>query len=81
VGTATPERGFSTVKFVPGTNETVVAALKSEENEKEGTENSFMTVIDLERREVLMEEVPVPGNMKYEGLEFVLSPDGLHDKN
>lgn len=32
VGTLTPERGFSSAKFVPGSSEHVVVALKSEEN-------------------------------------------------
>ena len=34
VTTLTPERGFSSVKFLPGTGETVVVALKSVEDSK-----------------------------------------------
>jgi Apyrase len=30
-GTITPERGFSSFKFLPGTRDTVIIALKSEE--------------------------------------------------
>jgi len=37
VGTLTPERGFSSAKFVPGGDEQVLVALKSEENAKAGT--------------------------------------------
>lgn len=32
VGKLTPERGFSSGKFVPGSQDRVIAALKSEEN-------------------------------------------------
>lgn len=70
VGTLTPERGFSSAKFVPGGGEKVVVALKSEENAEAGTQGSYITVFDMDGQ-VLMEEIPIPGAHKYEGIEFL----------
>uniref|UniRef100_A0A7S1U9J8 Apyrase n=1 Tax=Phaeomonas parva TaxID=124430 RepID=A0A7S1U9J8_9STRA len=58
-----PTHGFSSFKFVPDTND------ESEENAEAGTQNSYLTVFT-STGEVLMEEVMVPGNYKYEGVEF-----------
>ena len=67
----TPTRGFSDFKFLPGSKDEVIVALKSEENEEQQTQNSYLTVFSLDGR-VLMEETEIPGGMKYEGLEFLL---------
>ena len=40
VGTLTPERGFSSAKFVPGSQDNVVVALKSEEDSAKGLQAS-----------------------------------------
>ena len=45
-------------------------ALKSEENEEQQTQNSYITVFSLDGR-VLMEETEILGGMKFEGLEFL----------
>lgn len=45
-------------KFVPGTGDKVVAALKSEENEDAKTQNTFLMVFTLDG-EVLLEETEV----------------------
>ena len=66
----TPTRGFSDFKFLPGSKDEVIVALKSEENEEQQTQNSYLTVFSLDGR-VLMEETEIPGGMKYEGLEFL----------
>mmetsp|Transcript_2773 Transcript_2773/g.3949 ORF Transcript_2773/g.3949 Transcript_2773/m.3949 type:complete len:432 (+) Transcript_2773:106-1401(+) len=71
IGNITPERGFSTFKFVPGTKDQVVVAIKSEENAEEETQSSYAVVFNL-NGEILMEETEIPGGVKYEGLEFVL---------
>ena len=65
----TPTRGFSEFKFLPNSGDSIVVAIKSEENEKEHTQNSFITVFSLDGR-ILLEETEIPGNHKYEGLEF-----------
>jgi len=71
VGQITPERGFSTFKFVPGTHDQIILAVKSEENAEKESQSSFLTVFNL-KGEILMEETEIPGGMKYEGVEFIL---------
>ena len=66
----TPTRGFSDFKFLPGSKDQVIVALKSEENEEKQTQNSYITVFNLDGK-VLMEETEIPGGMKFEGLEFL----------
>jgi soluble calcium-activated nucleotidase 1 len=69
-------RGFSSAKFVPSTNDHVIVALKSEEDDKAGTQQSYVTVFDLAGN-VLMEEQRVPGvegregGVKFEGIELL----------
>lgn len=65
----TPTRGFSDFKFLPGSNDRIIVALKSEENEEQGTQNSYITVFDIDGK-ILMEETEIPGGKKFEGLEF-----------
>ena len=65
----TPTRGFSEFKFLPGSKDSIIVALKSEENEEQGTQNSYITVFDLDGK-ILMKETEIPGGMKFVGLEF-----------
>ena len=67
----TPTRGFSDFKFLPGSNDNIIVAMKSEENEEAQTQNTYLTVFDLNGN-VLMEETEIPGKMKFEGLEFYM---------
>ncbi len=67
----TPTRGFSTFKFVPGTNDDVIVALKSEENEALGTQTSHITVFEVSSGNILLPETEIAGGFKFEGLEFV----------
>ncbi|CAH0520784.1 unnamed protein product [Peronospora belbahrii] len=69
VGKVTPLRGFSSFKFVPRTDDSVVVAIKSVEVEDEKKQTSFITVFDLEGN-VLMDETEIPGAKKYEGVAF-----------
>ena len=67
VGIIIPTRGFSSFKFLPGTNERIIVALKSEENN--GAIATYICVFDLSGH-VLLKDVRV-GNEKYEGIELV----------
>ena len=67
VGTVVPTRGFSSFKFLPGTEERIIVALRSEEDE--GKIATYLTVFDL-LGQVLLSDVIV-GYEKYEGVEFV----------
>lgn len=64
-----PTRGFSEFKFLPGTGDRVIVAIKSEENEKQQTYNSYITVFTIDGT-ILLDETEIPGNHKFEGLEF-----------
>ncbi len=67
----TPTRGFSSFKFVPGTSDSIVVALKSEEKEADHTQTAHITVFNLDSGEILLPETEIAGGFKYEGLEFV----------
>lgn len=67
VGTQNPTHGFSSFKFIPGTDDQIIVALKSEENN--GEVASYITVFILDGR-VLLPETKI-GNIKYEGIEFI----------
>jgi soluble calcium-activated nucleotidase 1 len=67
-------RGFSTAKFLPGSRDTVIVALKSAEDAEKGEQTAFITIYaenpDGSWR-TLLEEQEIPGNHKYEGLEIL----------
>ena len=81
IGTRIPTHGFSTAKFVPGTNDEVMVAIKSEEVETKGVDgasakyesrqSSFITVFNWRTGEVLLDETEIPGKAKFEGIEFI----------
>ncbi|KAL7298136.1 hypothetical protein TKK_0009138 [Trichogramma kaykai] len=60
-------RGFSSFKFLPGTNDTVIVALKTKELENDTA--TYITVFNTEGK-ILMPDLKVD-NDKYEGLEFL----------
>lgn len=65
----TPTRGFSSFKFLPNSNDNIIVALKSEENDELHSQNAFITVFNIDGT-VLLPETEIPGGHKYEGLEF-----------
>jgi len=67
VGDVIPTHGFSSFKWIPGTKDQLVLALKSEEIE--GKTATYITVFTTEGK-VLLPEVKV-GDHKYEGVEFL----------
>uniref|UniRef100_M4B8G1 Soluble calcium-activated nucleotidase 1 n=1 Tax=Hyaloperonospora arabidopsidis (strain Emoy2) TaxID=559515 RepID=M4B8G1_HYAAE len=69
VGRVTPLRGFSSFKFIPRSDDSVIVAIKSVEVEDEQIQTSFITVFDLDGN-VLMDETEIPGAKKYEGVAF-----------
>lgn len=77
VGKRTPERGFSSVKFLPGSRDSVVIALKSEENAAAGTQRTFLTIYGEvpgsagSAWKVLLDETPLPVESKFEGIEIL----------
>lgn len=67
VGPLNPTHGFSSFKFVPGTDDQIIVALKSEEDD--GKIATYMIAFTLDGH-VLMPEIKI-GDVKYEGLEFI----------
>ncbi|CAM9939331.1 unnamed protein product [Ectocarpus sp. 12 AP-2014] len=78
VGDIVETHGFSSFKFVPGTGDQVVVALKSEEIEELQTQTTFIMVFTLDG-EVLLEETEIPGGFKFEGLEIFPIPASRAD--
>eukprot|EP01119_Soliformovum_irregulare_P008511 TRINITY_DN21630_c0_g1_i1.p1 TRINITY_DN21630_c0_g1~~TRINITY_DN21630_c0_g1_i1.p1 ORF type:complete len:358 (-),score=85.72 TRINITY_DN21630_c0_g1_i1:54-1127(-) len=67
IGTLTPIRGFSSVAYLPG-RETHIVALKSQEYKDSIA--SYILVLDLETKSVLMEEMHI-ADIKLEGIEIM----------
>lgn len=74
--TKTDVRGFSSAKFLPGSRDSVLVALKSEENSASGTQKTYITIYGevpagSGKWDVLMEETELPIAAKFEGLEVL----------
>lgn len=67
IGPFHPTHGFSSFKFIPGTNDEVIVALKSEEDQ--GKIASYIMAFTIDG-EMLLEETRI-GEYKYEGIEFI----------
>ncbi|XP_034646171.1 soluble calcium-activated nucleotidase 1 [Trachemys scripta elegans] len=67
VGTAVPTHGFSSFKFIPDTDDQLIVALKSEEDD--GKIATYIMAFTLDGR-FLLPETRI-GAMKYEGIEFI----------
>ncbi len=67
VGRLNPTHGFSSFKFVPGTNDDIIVALKSVEDA--GHISTFVMVFNIHGTVIMDEELV--GYDKYEGIEFV----------
>ncbi|KAH9490038.1 Soluble calcium-activated nucleotidase 1 [Bulinus truncatus] len=67
IGKISPTHGFSSFKFIPATDDNIIVALKSEEDN--GKIASYVLAFDLNGN-ILMPEMKI-GDVKYEGIEFV----------
>lgn len=67
VGRLEPTHGFSSLKFIPGTDEEHIVALKS--MEVDGVIKSFLMVFTIDGN-VILDETHVDDN-KFEGIEFI----------
>lgn len=67
VGDKIDTHGFSSFKFIPGTKEKLIVALKSEE--VEGKVASYVMAFSINGK-VVLPETKV-GDFKFEGIEFV----------
>ncbi|CAJ0583702.1 unnamed protein product, partial [Mesorhabditis spiculigera] len=69
VGKEATYRGFSAFQFVPGTDDNIIIAVKSEERDARPV-GSYITVFDIHGN-ILLEEESIEGPYKYEGIAFV----------
>ena len=67
IGPFNPTHGFSSFKFVPDTNDNVIVALKSEEDN--GKISSYIMAFTLDG-DIILDETKI-GDHKYEGVEFI----------
>lgn len=65
-----PSHGFSAFQFVPGTNDTVIMGLKSQELDDQPLATYYM-IFSIDGSKVYVDETKIPGDYKLEGLEFV----------
>jgi len=63
-----PSHGFSSFKFVPGSDEKLAVALKSEE--LQGTIATYIMIFDVDDGRILYPETKI-ADLKYEGIEFI----------
>ncbi|XP_074649447.1 soluble calcium-activated nucleotidase 1-like isoform X2 [Tubulanus polymorphus] len=68
IGPFSPVRGYSSFKFIPDTNDQLIVAIKSEE--ERGKIGSYIVAFDL-KGNVLLTEMKIEGNFKFEGIEFL----------
>ena len=67
IGDLNLTHGFSSFKFIPGTEDRLFVALKTEEDR--GTIRSYITAFDLNGKQLL--EETLIGDNKFEGIEFI----------
>lgn len=66
-GTSRPSRGYASFKFLPGTDDSIIVAIKSEEIGD--AQKTFFTVFGIDGK-VILDDVHI-ADAKYEGLEFI----------
>jgi len=68
------EKGFSSAKFVPGSKDTLICALRTIEHEEKKVYETYMTIFSIESGDVILPDTLI-GKQKYEGIEFLASAD------
>lgn len=63
-----PTHGYSSFKFIPGSNDNIIVALKTEE--LNGKTSTFISVFTIDGKNVIPEE-KIETHYKYEGIEFI----------
>lgn len=69
IGPVIPTHGYSSFKFIPGTGDQIVVAIKSEEDD--GRVASYATAFNVMTGRILMAETKIADGLKYEGFEFI----------
>mmetsp|Transcript_18381 Transcript_18381/g.26403 ORF Transcript_18381/g.26403 Transcript_18381/m.26403 type:complete len:85 (+) Transcript_18381:17-271(+) len=71
-----PLHGFSSIAFIPGSQDKHILAIRTVEEDCVGGEEtckqrSYFLVFDVLTGEVLLDETKYPDDLKFEGVEFV----------
>ena len=69
VGPVVPTLGYSSFKFIPGSKDHLIVALKSQEDA--GSVATFITVFTADGKVILPDQRVASQNVKYEGIEFI----------
>lgn len=64
------EKGFSGARFVPGSRESLICALRTIEHEDEKFYETYLTIFSIDSGNVLLPDTLI-GKQKYEGIEFL----------
>eukprot|EP00871_Galdieria_phlegrea_P002973 jgi/Galph1/3677/GphlegSOOS_G2349.1 len=64
------EKGFSSAKFVPGSNENLICALRTVEHEETNLYETYLTIFSVDNGKLFFSDALV-GRQKYEGIEFL----------
>lgn len=67
IGETIPTHGFASFKFLPATDDSVIVALKSEEDK--GRSATYIIAFHIDGK-ILLPETKV-AELKYEGIEFI----------
>lgn len=67
IGETIPTHGFASFKFLPATDDSVIVALKSEEDK--GRSATYIIAFHIDGK-ILLPETKV-ADLKYEGIEFI----------
>ncbi|EEA06345.1 apyrase family protein [Cryptosporidium muris RN66] len=69
IGDIIPERGFSSFKFLPGSKDQIIVALKTVENSRIDFQSTYVSMFTIDG-DLLIDDIKVPGEFKFEGIEF-----------
>lgn len=68
IGELRPSRGYSSFKFLPGSHDGIIVALKTEE--LNGSTSTYVSIFDIKGK-VYVDDEKIQTNYKYEGFEFI----------
>lgn len=68
IGEINLERGYSSFRFIPGTNDNIIIAIKTEEVDNRTA--TYVTIFDITGK-IYLNDQKIPNDHKYEGLEFI----------
>lgn len=65
-----PARGFSSFKFVPGTDDNLILAIRSEEDDSAGILKTYISIFETDTGKMVLPEQEASKEFKFEGIEI-----------